>query len=428
MTEEPAFSPGAAPARPSPAIQQRELPNGAVVLVKERPTSGVVAITVAHRSGARDEVPGEEGSRNLLTRAHLLGTERWPTEDQLRRVIGATGGGIGASTSQELATISLTVPVDEFALAIDVLTDVLNAPRFDADQIERDRGLVLLDIRRRSAEPSALAFDALIETVWADHPGGHSILGSVESVSALDRKRLLELRNQAIVGSNLTVALAGQVDPDAAFAALTRAVGSLPAGTPADRAPAVIGPRDDNTRIDRFAGQRQAIVLVGMPVSGRSNPDRYPLAVLDAVLGSASGRLFAEIRTNRALAYVAGSGLSLLTDAGLFYAQAGADPVNVDQVIALIDAELRRAITTPLSSEELGAAIGHLAGHRIMAEDTSGAQASQIASLTALGSYESAEEFQANVRRVTAADVQRVAARYLGAGRAIVVVQPKPAG
>jgi predicted Zn-dependent peptidase len=421
-----AAGPSAAP--PDTALAREVLPNGALLLAKERPTAGVVAITVAIRSGARDETAEEAGARNLLARAHLLGTERWPTEDQLRRAIGATGGGIGVSASQELTTISVTVPADEQRLAFEVLADVLNAPRFEADPLLRDRNLVLLEISRRSADPAPLAFDTLLETVWRDHPAGHSALGRAETVQRIDRDRLLELRSEAIVGANLTVAVVGQIDAGRAFAELTNVVGPLPAGKPADRTPHPVPPRPSDERVDRFAGQRQAIVLVGLPVPGRRDPDRYPLAVLDAVLGSPAGRLFAEIRTHRALAYVAGSGLSLMSDAGLFYAQAGTDPANVERVIELIDGELRRIIETPLTEEELRAAAGQLAGQRIMAEETSGAQANQIASLTALGSYESAESFAANVRRVTAADVQRVAERYLGAGRTVIVVQPPASG
>lgn len=420
-----AAGPPAAPA--ADAIARQTLPNGALLLVKERPTSGVVAITVAIRSGARDETADEAGARNLLARAHLLGTERWPTEDQLRRVIGATGGGIGISASQELTTLSVTVPAEEQRLAFEVLADVLNAPRFDAEQIERDRALVLLEISRRSADPAPLAFDTLVETVWRDHPGGHSTLGRAETVAQFDRDRLLELRRQAMVGSNITVAVVGQLPAERAFTELAAVVGPLPAGTPADRTPHPIPPRASDERLDRVAGQRQAIVLVGLPIPGRRDPERYPLAVLDAVLGSPSGRLFAEIRTRRALAYVAGSGLSLMSDAGLFYAQAGTDPANVEQVIALIADELRRMVEQPLTADELRAAAGQLAGRRIMAEETSSAQANQIASLTALGSYESAESFAEQVRQVTADDVQRVASRYLGAGHAIVVVQPPTA-
>lgn len=413
---------------PTDAIARQQLPNGALLLAKERPTSGVVALTVALRSGARDEPEEEAGARNLLARAHLLGTERWPTEDALRRAIGVTGGGIGVAASHEITTISVTVPADEQQLAFEVLADILNAPRFAADQIERDRNLVRIEIQRRSADPAPLAFDTLVETVWRGHPGGHPVLGRPETIDRIDRDRLLALRQQAFVGANTTVAVVGQIAAERAFAALEQVVGPLPAGTPADRTPCPIPPRASDERIERVAGQRQALVVIGLPTPGRRDPDRYALAIIDAVLGSPSGRLFAEIRTRRALAYVAGSGLSLLSDTGLFYAQAGTDPANVEQVIALIGDELRRIIEQPLTAAELQAAAGQLAGRRIMAEETSGAQANQLATLTALDCYESAEAFAEQVRRVTADDVLRVARRYLDAGRALVIVRPAVPG
>ncbi|MCL6648843.1 MAG: insulinase family protein [Chloroflexi bacterium] len=413
----------AAPVTPAPIVQ-RTLANGAVLLVRERPTAGVVALTVAVRSGARDELPEQAGWRNLLTRAHLLGTARWPTEDLLRRVIGVTGGTIGAATTYELSTFSITVPAAEFPLACEVLSELLNAPRFDEDQLRRDRGLVLLEIQRRQSEPAALAFDTLVEALWRDHPAGHSPLGRRETVERCEPATLRALREQVMVGRNLTVALVGQVEPEQALEALTQAVAPLPAGEPALRPFQPVPPRRQDEQVECQAGQRQAIVLSGLPVPGRLDPDRYPLAVIDAVLGSPAGRLFAEIRTRRALAYAAGTGLNLLTDAGMFYAQAGTDPATLEPVLAVIAQELQRISETPLTAEELAAAVGQLAGQRIMAEETSSAQANQLATLTALGCYETTEAFAQRLRQVSSEEVLRVARRYLTGGRVVVVVRP----
>lgn len=406
-------------------IHRQQLANGALMLVKERPTSGVVAISVAIRSGSRDEAPNEHGSRNLLARAHLLGTERWPTEDALRRAVANTGGGIGASTSAELTAFSVTVPFEELDLALAVLADVLNSPRFDPEPMERDRKLVLQDILRRQSDPAPLGFDTLVDTVWRGHPGGHTSLGTAETVSTLARDALLAIRERTIVGRNITVALVGQVDRDLAFAGLAGAVGSLPAGEATPRALQAVPPPVDTETVSLQAGQRQAIVIAGVPTAGRLDPDRYPLLAIDTVLGSPAGRLFGEIRTNRGLAYVAGSGVSFLSDTGLFYANAGTDPANIDEVLRLINQELRRLIDEPVPSDRLAAAVSGLAGRRIMAEETSASQAGQIAALTALGSYESAEQFQEAIRRVTADDIQRAAARYFGAGQVRILVRPK---
>ncbi|MCS7001315.1 MAG: insulinase family protein [Dehalococcoidia bacterium] len=411
------------PIAPSAFVQQT-LANGATLIVKERPTAGALALSLAVLAGARDESPDEYGVHNLLTRAHLLGAGPWPTEDALRRAVAKTGGGIGASASRELIQFSLTVPAEEFELAADVLRAVLLDPRFDPDAMARDKRLVLQEIVRLQRDPNSLAFDTLVEAVANGHPAGHSALGTTETVAALTRDQVVARRDRVMVGGAMTLAVVGQVDVARAESTFGAILGAVPSGAPPDRPDVPMPPPLTPQRVTRHAGQRQAQALIGVPTPGRRDPDRYALLVLDAVLGSASGRLFAEIRTKRGLAYSAGAGLSFLNDAGVFFTSAGADPSNVELVIELMQAELQRVVDEPLDDATLRAAVGQLAGRRVMSEETSSAHAGQIASLTALGAYESPADFTAALRRVTAADVLAAARRVFTTGHWIVTVLP----
>lgn len=407
------------------AFLRQDLPNGATLLVRERPTSGVVAINVSVLAGSRDEPAEREGWTNLLTRAHVLGTDRWPTEDVLKRAVASTGGGISASANRELIQFSVTVPATEFVLAVAVLRDILHAPLFETGAIERDRSLVSQEIVRRLSEPSAVAIDTLTDVVWAGHPAGHSSLGTEETIQSAGRDELLAMRAALLTGSNITAALVGQVAPDVAFEALRGLLESLPAGERRLREKITLDVPESTHTAEKFVGQRQAQILIGVPTAGRTDPDRYPLLVLESVLGSPSGRMFRTIRTERGMAYSAGAGLSLLTDTGLFYASAGTDPENVDAVLELMDRELRRSAAEQIDGDTLSASIGQICGRRVMSEETSSAQANQLAALHALGGFETVSEFRAAVSAVTAADVQRVASTYLGHGAFDVIIRPR---
>lgn len=413
-----------APAQAAGVILRRDLPNGAVLLAKERPTAGVIALNATIRTGYRDELPGQEGSLALLSRSLLLGTNRWPTEDELRRAIANTGGSIGTAFDSETLRVSVAVPSGELDLAVAVLSDILAASRMDSDPLERSRRQLLQEIDRRTTDPNSIAIDTIQVKALQGHPAARPSSGYANVVRGLTRADLIALRDRVIVGRNLTIAVVGQVSAATVFDQLAATLGGLPVGDRIERpaitpaAPAV------NERIDRTAGQQQALAYIGVPIAGRSDPDRYALQVLVAILGGSSGRLYEEIRSQRGLAYDANSFIGLLLDAGYLVAYAGTDPENVDEVIGVIESELNAMVESPVSRQELDKAIGSLSGQRILADETSNAEAQRIAILSSLGVYETVEQFQAGVRNVTVADVQRVARRYFGAGHYIVVVKP----
>jgi zinc protease len=173
------------------------------------------------------------------------------------------------------------------------------------------------------------------------------------------------------------------------------------------------------------AGTSQAQVLLGVPAPTLTDPDRYAIDVLDAVIDDAGRRLFTEIRDRRGLAYSVGSGVIRLTDAGIWVASAGVDSDNVELVTELILAEMRRLRDEPLTDQELDEAKSYLEGRSVLGLETNLGQARRFASQEALGVREPIAEYLDSIRAVTVDDVQRVARAYFDLENyTLVVVEP----
>jgi zinc protease len=173
------------------------------------------------------------------------------------------------------------------------------------------------------------------------------------------------------------------------------------------------------------AGQAQAQFRLGFAAPSLQSDDRYPMTVLDAVMGGQSGRLFNAVRNERGLAYVAGSAYLTYTDAGSWFALAGVEPGNLEAALEVVEDEVQRLRDEPISDREVSDRIGLLVGQRILQGEGNGARAGQLAREEVIGE-DSTDQFVARVRQVTAADIQRVAQQYLDIDRSVLVVVAPP--
>lgn len=418
----------ALPARPEPvegrglaALPQRhELANGLTLLTEERPTSRAVSVNLTVRAGSRDD-GDSPGLLYFLSRAHMLGTERRPSESAVQQAITSTGGTLERGTGRDFTQFLVNVPADELDTALELLADILQHSLFDEGALEREKGVVALEINRRLGNPSEVASDLLYGTLFEGHPLGRPIVGTVESTGALDRSRLLEARDRYYGAENLVLAVAGRVRHGHVAAKVERYLGAVASGEPNVLAPmpAAIG---GIKRAEQQAGRQQAIIQIAVPAPAADHPDRYPFAVLNDVLGLVSGRIFTEIRGRRGLAYVAGSGVAGFQDTGVWLAYAGADPQNVEEVIVLLLEEMRRARDEPLAVEELEGAIGHAAGRELVSGESNSARAQRLARRALLGLMETDDAIIEGLKRVTLEDVQRVARTYFDLERYVVAI------
>jgi predicted Zn-dependent peptidase len=396
------------------------LPNGITIVSRQRPGSQVLAIDAAVRAGARYEDVQTASAARFLESALMLGTERWPSRDALVRAVVGRGGELSVSAGREVVEVTVTVGQPDADLAWDVLGEVMLRSRFDPQDLERERDVILQQVQEREDEPEDHASDVLFQTVFAGHPLANLPYGTAEGIESLSPDALQGYWRQRLVGPNVLIAVVSGLPHEQVAAKLGAALADLPAGpVPSLNYGDIPQATARTVRLDQ--GTDQAHVYIGMPVSGVTTQDRAPLRVLNAILSRSSGRLFTEIRDKRGLAYTAYSSVSQFVDGGIFLVYAGTQPSTADAVLDLLKAELQRIREQPIGSVELQNAIEGEVGARTLALEASANEALYMARDTIFG-VPPREIQAAETRAVTAADVQRVAQKYLDPDRFTVVV------
>jgi len=405
------------------AVESSVLPNGVTIVTRQRPGSQVLAVDVAVRAGARYEGEHTASAARFLESALMLGTSRWPSRDALVRAVAGRGGDLAVSAGREIVELTATVGQTDAELAFEVLGEMMLRSRFDPDDLEREREVILQQVQEREDEPEDHANDVLYQTVFAGHPLSHLPYGTSEGVAALTIDDLRGYWGERLVGPNVLVTVVSGLPHDQVVAQLGTALADVPGGpVPALNYADVPAPTTRTVELD--LGSEQAHVYVGVPVAGVATGDRAPLRVLNAILGRSSGRLFTEIRDRRGLAYSAYSSVTQFVDGGVFMVYAGTKPSTADDVLALLKAQLQRIREQPVDAAELQNAISGEIGARTLAVETSANEAQYMARDLMFG-VPSQEAQAAEVRAVTAADVQRVALQYLDpASMSVVITRP----
>jgi predicted Zn-dependent peptidase len=410
---EAALRPGSALAQAEePGIFRRTLPNGILVITRERPNAEVAALSIYVRGGSRDEDPETVGAAHFMEHMFFQGTPSRPSSAAIEAPVTERGGWLNATTAWEGITFFGTVPNAAFDVLLDTLSDILVNSVFDADALEKERRVVVEELNRNLNSPSAFAFETYAKTVFADHPAHQMPGGDRGTVRSVTRDTLLHFRDRYFRASNLVVAAVGNLHHEeveaqvaAAFAAMP--TGPAPAFTPSPR------PETKLRKEEVSFGARQAQLILGWPTVGFDSPDRYALEVLATALGSSGQVLAGELRDRLGLVTRVDTGYWALTDAGTWLVAAAAEPDKVDAAVAGILDEIRTVRDTPLDAEDLANAKAYVRGSTRRGLQRSIDQAQELSTSIALGYYQPIEEYLAKVADVTADDVQRVARTYL---------------
>lgn len=401
-------------------ILRDTLPNGLRVVVDERRSADTVACLLTARAGSRED--GDAPGSSLLTsRGMFQGTSRRPSETELQRAMALVGGTLSRGTTVELSWLSAVVPAHELDIAFDLLSDIATNPLFSPSAVDRQKEIALQELAQRRASPSLLVDDLFQSAVFVGHPASTPVLGTPESVEAMTRDSLLEARERRWGAANLILTIVGRVRASDAVAAARRHFAALPTGAAIPRAAVRPEPIDSPRTVRGEAGQQQMDFRLGFSAAGLLDQDRYPLTVLNAMMTGSGGRLFRSLRSERGLAYVAGSGYTAYTDAGAWFATAGVDPESLEIALDLVREEIQALRADAPEADEVARRQSQIAGRQILADETNSARVSRLASQEALGT-ESTEEYVRRIRQVTPGDVLRVARTYLDPDRSVLVV------
>jgi predicted Zn-dependent peptidase len=395
------------------------------MIVEPMPERHSASVVMMFTGGSRLEDDRLAGVSHFIEHLYFKGTARRPSSKEIADAIEGVGGFINASTDKELTAYWARVPSEHLNLGLDVLFDIVANSRIDPADVERERMVILEELRMYQDQPQDFVQNLFEELIWPGHPLGRDIAGTEASVSRIDRDEIIEYADAHYRQPNLVMGAAGSLDETATIAEVTRNLslrsepdGAMEASSP----PPLDGPRVVVRRRDT----EQAHICLGTRAFSYLHPDRYAFDLMNTVLGEGmSSRLFLNIRERLGLAYDVHSFSQKHRDTGYLGIYIGVDPKKAVDAVNAAMGELRGLGETEVAAEELARAKEFTKGRlRLELETTNGVAFWLTYQEALLGEINTIEDELALVDAVTAADVQHVAQEVLRNPMQMSVIGP----
>jgi predicted Zn-dependent peptidase len=392
------------------------LDNGLRVLSADLPHAQSVSVLIMLAAGSRYETPESGGIAHFSEHMFFKGTERRPTARDIAGEIDSIGGEFNAFTGKETTAYYVKCAAESRDVALDVLVDMLRNSRFDADEIEREKGVIVEEMNMYFDTPRDFIGGVYEELLYGDQPLGRDIIGTKETVRGATRETFMDYLGRWYKPSRMVLGVAGRIG-DGLLERAQELLGDLvdaPTGEPDPVSPY------ENGRVRVFEkASDQAHICLGVKSLPLAHPDRYALQLLATALGGGmSSRLFTEVRERRGLAYYVHGLNHSYTDAGTLYAQAGVDIKRIDDAVSTIAAELKKIAAEPLPADELEKARAFAKGRFVLQlESPQGLMMFGLRREVLEGGATEPEEVLAGLDAVTQADISRVAQELIAADR-----------
>jgi predicted Zn-dependent peptidase len=406
--------------------QRQTLSNGLRVLTAPLDHARSVACYVMLAAGSRYENESTRGIAHFAEHMFFKGTERRPTARELAMEVDSIGGEFNAFTSKEYTGYYIRCSGEERDRAFDVLIDMLRNSKFDSEELEREKGVIIEEMNMYFDTPRDYVSSVYEELLFGSNPLGWETLGTKETVQAASRQTFLDYLGQWYKPPRIVVGCAGAVG-DGLLPMLEGLLGDLSGnGSAGPAAAEVERSQEPRVRIHRKDSD-QANVALGIPSYPLPHPDRYVLQLLGTVLGTGmSSRLFTEVRERRGLAYYVFAYNNSFTDAGTLYAQAGVDLKRAEEAVEVIAAEFKKLAEEPVPPDELEKARALAKGRFVLqTESPNGLILFGLRREVLEGAAAEPTEVLAGLDAVTVEDVQRVAQDVIGgAGLRCALIGP----
>jgi zinc protease len=408
-----ALLPAMSAAAAKPIAHREVLPNGIVLLVAERPAVPIVFVRAFAHAGAVLDPPDRAGLANLTGALLTRGTAKH-TGPQLDSAIEFVGGSLAAAAGRDGMTASLAVLKKDLGLGLDLLAEVVLTPTFPAEEVKRKTAQIQAAIKRSEEDPGTVAGRALAKLVFPNHPYGVPVEGTVESVGRLTRDDVVRFHAANVRPDTTIIAVVGAITLDDARREIEARFGGWkpPSEQSATTPPASPGGPPKTEKIQKEL--TQATIMLGRQAIRQTDPDYFPLTVASYVLGGGSAsRLYSRVRDEGGLAYAVFSYVTPARYGASFTVSAQTRTAQVPKVMEIMREELVRMTREPVSERELKLAKEYLIGSFPLRLDTSSKVADFVVAVEAQGlGLDYADRYKERVAKVTAADVQRVAAKY----------------
>jgi predicted Zn-dependent peptidase len=401
------------------------LPSGFRVVTEVLPGVRTAALGIWVETGSRFEPARWSGIAHFTE--HMLFKGTWRRSAQrIAEEADQLGAQLNAFTDREHTCYYVRVLSEHLPKVTDLLADMLTGSRFDEEAVEKERQVILEEIKMYEDSPDDLVQDLFLEAVWADDALGRPVIGRRETVAALRRPDFLDFVTHEYRAPRVLVAACGDVQHDRVVEQVAELLAPLAGDAPArDATPPPVASRTTY----RAKDTEQVHLCLGYPALAQGHPDRYVQSVLDHLAGGGmSSRLFQEVRERRGLVYSIGSFSVLYRDAGAFGVYAGTSPERVPEVLSVTLRELDRLRAEPVSEEELARAKESLKASLMLSlEGTASRMFFLSRSELYFGRRITPDEVLAELEAVTAERVQGLAQRLLSMRPALAAVGPADA-
>ncbi len=409
------------PAATTRDVELTTLENGVRVISETMPHVRSVSVGVWIGTGARHETEKVNGICHFLEHMVFKGTKTRSAEE-IARVIDAIGGHMDAFTAKELVSYSVKVLDEHLPLAIDILSDIVLNPMLREEDIEKEKGVILEELKMEIDNPEYLVHEIFSSNFWKGHPIGKPILGTRRTIKSFRQDVIGDYHQRYYVPGNITVTAAGNLSHQKLVELARERFGGLkvrevPALGPAPKTHAAIELRNKRSL-------HQVHVCLGAPSYPLPHEQRFACYILNTILGGGmSSRLFQNIREKQGLAYAVFSELSLYRDTGCLAVYAGTSLETTNRVIACVLDEFKQLKQDPISEEELRRAKEHLKGSLMLSlESTTSRMGNLARQALYFGRFFSLDQMAESIEQVTAEQVQRIAQEFFQPDRIALTV------
>ena len=402
-------------------LRRTVLPNGLIVLTERMEHLRSVAMGVWVKSGSRYEAAEINGISHFVEHMLFKGT-RSRSAQHIAREMDAIGGNLDAFTGKETICFSVKALSNHVPIALDVLSDLVLNPTFADTDIERERGVILEEIKIDEDNPDVLVHEIFTQNFWKDQPLGKPILGTTKTVSGLQQPTLFDYHSDRFRAGNMVFSAAGNLDHDQFVASVGEKFESLAPGTAEFSFQSAQVSAPIILRNKRSLEQVQ--ICLGVPSPPITDENRYATLILNTVLGGGmSSRLFQTIREDRGMAYSIYSDLSPYSDTGALCVYAGTSADKTLEMLDLVMAEFRALKEPLLTDEELHRAKEQVKGNILLGLESSGSRMSNLARQEMyFNHFFSVEEVLDRLDAVTAEQVQTMAQKLFVSERIAVTL------
>jgi predicted Zn-dependent peptidase len=399
------------------AVYEREtLPNGLRILTAPMPHAQSVSCFVMLAAGSRYEERESNGIAHFAEHMFFKGTEKRPTSRDITSQIDAIGGEFNAFTGKEYTGYYVRCASEFRDVALDVLVDMLRHSKFEPEEIEREKGVIVEEMNMYFDTPRDYIGGVYDTLLYGDQPLGWDIIGTKDTIREASRDTFMSYLDRWYKPARMVVGIGGKVEDDI-VARVTELLGDIAPEETGTPAPVQVNGDNGSARVHLHTKQSdQAHICLGVRSYPLEHPDRYALQLLATVLGGGmSSRLFTEVRERRGLAYYVFGTNNSYTDAGSLYSQAGVDINRIDDAVSTIVTELKRIVDEKVPQEELDKARASAKGRFVLQlESPHGTIMFGLRREVLEGRAAEPADVLAGLDAVTADDVQRVAQDVIG--------------